>query len=100
MTGIGSASDSELSGSVGEGRPAHSTSDTLFWSKRGDIACPVHAPDPASDRWRLEAWRSIPDQANGRHGLAYQCPRCAPDGRRHRHIHAAERKANDFARSA
>ena len=75
-------------------------SDSLFWSKRGDVACHVHAPDPQSDRWRLDDWRSIPDEANGRHRLAYQCPRCALDGRRHRHIRPGKPEPSDFARSA
>jgi hypothetical protein len=29
-----------------------------------------------------------------------QCPLCAPDGRLHRHVRAAERDPNDVARSA
>jgi hypothetical protein len=33
-----------------------------------------------------EAWCQIPVEANGRHGLEYQCPRCAPDGRSHRRV--------------
>src|SRR5687767_8777122 len=79
MAGIESTSLGELTYSGGEGPPESSASEPLFWSKRGDVACPIHAPDRQSDRWRLEGWRSIPVEANGRHGLAYQCPRCAPD---------------------
>jgi len=60
--------------------------DALFWSKRGDVACRIHAPDPQSDRWNSEVWCQIPVEANGRHGLEYQCPRCAPDGRSHRRV--------------
>jgi hypothetical protein len=57
----------------------------LYWSKRGHVACAMHAPHPDSGRWHAEKWSCIPDDANGRHGLFYQCPRCAPDGRVHRH---------------
>lgn len=62
-----------------------STPDGLYWSKRGEVACAAHAPNVESPRWGLERWCPIPHDANGRHGLAYQCPRCAPDGRPHRH---------------
>jgi hypothetical protein len=75
-------------------------SDTLFWSKRGDVACRIHAPDPQSDRWKIDNWCEIPGEVSKRHGLAYQCPRCAPDGRLHRHLRAAEREANGIRRSA
>jgi hypothetical protein len=47
----------------------------------------MHAPDPNSEQWQADVWRRIPDESNGRHGLPYQCPRCAPDGRMHRHNH-------------
>jgi hypothetical protein len=67
----------------------HPMSDTLFWFRRGDIACGSHAPDSDSEAWRADGWYSIPESANRRHRLAYQCPRCAPDGRLHRHIHEA-----------
>jgi hypothetical protein len=69
--------------------------DSLFWSKRGDVACGSHAPDRRSERWQAERWCPIPESANGRHGLAYQCPLCAPDGRSHRNIKTAERAANE-----
>jgi hypothetical protein len=74
-------------------------SDSLFWSKRGHVACGSHAPDNHSERWQTEGWCPIPEIANGRHGLIYQCPHCAPDGRPHRHIHGSQR-ADDFAESA
>lgn len=60
--------------------------DTLFWSKRGDVACRSHAPDFHSERWQVERWCPIPARASRRHGLEYQCPHCAPDGRPHRHV--------------
>jgi hypothetical protein len=73
-----------------------STSDALFWSRRGQVACGAHAPDVQSERWQIDGWCEIPAEASKRHGLAYQCPRCAPDGRLHRHIH----EANGGARPA
>jgi len=78
----------------------HSMSDTLFWSKRGDVACESHAPDAGSERWKAEGWCSIPASANGRHGLTYQCPHCASDGRSYRPISETARDANEHARSA
>ena len=93
-----SPSDGLTMASSGQAKP--SMYDTLFWSKRGAVACRVHAPDPQSDRWHIEHWCPIPGEASTRHGLAYQCPRCAPDGRMHRHLNAAEHGENDAARSA
>ena len=78
----------------------HSMSPTLFWSKRGDVACESHAPDAGSERWKAEGWCSIPASANGRHGLTYQCPHCASDGRSYRPISETARDANEHARSA
>jgi hypothetical protein len=78
----------------------HSMSGTLFWSKRGDVACESHAPQSDSERWRAEGWCSIPASANGRHGLMYQCPHCAADGRSHRHIRETEDDADEHVRSA
>jgi hypothetical protein len=67
-------------------------SETLFWSKRGDVACRSHAPEFVSERWRTEAWSPIPESASRRHGIEYQCPHCAPDGRPHRHNQIANPK--------
>jgi hypothetical protein len=85
---------------ITSGEVEHSMSDTLFWSKRGEVACPSHAPDFHSERWQAESWCAIPESASRRHGLEYQCPRYAPDGRSHRHIHVAGRDPDDIARSA
>ena len=41
----------------------HSMSDTLFWSRRGDVACGSHAPGRDSERWRAEGWSPIPESA-------------------------------------
>jgi signal transduction histidine kinase len=56
-----------------------STSRPLFWSKRGDVACAAHAPDVQSPRWQTEGWVPISNVSSHR---PYQCPLCAPDGRR------------------
>jgi hypothetical protein len=72
------------------GKVTHSAADGLFWSRRGHVACRDHAPDMHSKRWQIDGWCSIPESANGRHGLAYQCPHCAPSGRPHRHISEME----------
>jgi len=48
----------------------------LFWSKRGRVACAVHAPEQYSDTWTVEGWDRIPDDAQRRHGLTYQCQHC------------------------
>jgi hypothetical protein len=66
--------------------------EDLFWSKRGGVACGPHAPDQQSDRWTAEAWCQIPPEEHTRHGLTYQCPQCAPDGRTHRHVRAADQQ--------
>jgi two-component system response regulator len=47
----------------------------LFWSRRGEVACDVHAPPPASDRWVNERWTAIPAGA-GRDRVSYQCQHC------------------------
>jgi len=73
-------------------------SDTLFWSKRGDVACRSHAPSFHSERWQAEGWCPIPAPARRRHGLEYQCPHCAPDGRPHRHV--SREHSDDIAPSA
>jgi two-component system chemotaxis response regulator CheY len=51
----------------------------LFWSRRGEIACAEHAPDPDSARWRDERWAPTPPPADT-HRIAYQCQHCPGDG--------------------
>jgi CheY-like chemotaxis protein len=69
----------------GQSRPsriaAHpeSHSASLFWSRKGEIACGLHAPEPASDRWREEAWAAIPSGA-GKGRVTYQCQHCDERG--------------------
>ena len=57
----------------------------LFWSKRGKVACARHAPLPQSLEWIEAGWCDIPDSANGRHCLYFQCPDCDSKGRSLRH---------------
>jgi hypothetical protein len=56
----------------------------LNWSKRGDVACDVHSPDPALEQWKREGWCAIPPSVDGRHGRWFQCPSCDPLHRRYR----------------
>jgi CheY-like chemotaxis protein len=55
------------------------TASSLFWSRRGEIACANHAPEADSDRWREERWAPIPAPADA-HRIAYQCQHCPGDG--------------------
>jgi CheY-like chemotaxis protein len=67
-----------------DSRPA-STSLSLFWSRRGEVACRAHAPDVASTRWHDEQWAALPANAGNRRVL-YQCQHCVggPVGHRKR----------------
>jgi CheY-like chemotaxis protein len=51
----------------------------LFWSRRGEIACANHAPDPTSERWQEERWAPIPADA-GQGRIVYRCQHCPGDG--------------------
>ena len=35
------------------------SSSGLYWSKRGEIACPQHAPEAADRRWAAEGWQPL-----------------------------------------
>jgi CheY-like chemotaxis protein len=63
-------------------QPAHAPIQAevggLFWSRRGEIACAVHAPDGESRRWSDERWTAIPAGA-GNNRIVYQCQHCAGD---------------------
>ena len=61
----------------------------LFWSRRGEVACSVHAPASDSERWVEERWAPIPHGA-GRDRVAYQCQHCSGNGPiRHRTLYSA-----------
>lgn len=53
--------------------------DTLFWSRHGQIACADHAPDATSEQWVAERWAPIPRSATNRR-IVYQCQHCAGHG--------------------
>jgi two-component system response regulator MprA len=61
---------------------------SLFWSRRGEIACAVHAPAADSERWTQEQWTAIPPNP-GYQQIVYQCQYCpghqGPIQRRPRH---------------
>jgi two-component system response regulator MprA len=48
---------------------------TLFWSRRGEIACASHAPGGDSQRWSAESWSPLPAGA-GKGRVRYQCQHC------------------------
>jgi CheY-like chemotaxis protein len=47
---------------------------TLYWSRKGEIACEQHAPDRQDPRWQSDAWQPIPDIPGRR--VTYQCQHC------------------------
>jgi len=51
-------------------------SPTLVWSKRGEVACSLHAPRGTDERWAEEKWALIPPMA-GKGRITYQCQHCA-----------------------
>jgi CheY-like chemotaxis protein len=56
--------------------PAGSVGTRLFWSRRGEVACLLHAPPANTRRWSEERWSPILEGAfKGR--IAYQCQYCA-----------------------
>ena len=48
---------------------------TLFWSRRGEIACSEHAPHSQSPRWVDEQWAPIPVTSKYQQ-IVYQCQYC------------------------
>jgi two-component system response regulator MprA len=49
--------------------------NALYWSRRGTVACGLHAPHGNSEEWRDDRWTAIP-AGSAKHGLAYQCQYC------------------------
>ncbi len=71
--------------------PAMSPDKELFWSRRGAVACGLHAPAPGSEQWASERWAAIPAGA-GRDRLIYQCQHCSGRGPiNHRTLASASR---------
>jgi hypothetical protein len=64
---------------------SRATLPTLFWSRRGEVACAAHAPDASSERWHAEGWGAVREPGSRRR-LAYQCSHCAVNGRPHRRV--------------
>ena len=54
--------------------------EALYWSRRGEIACVMHAPARDSSRWPQEQWAPMSMAAIHRHGIKYQCQHCAASG--------------------
>lgn len=52
---------------------------SLFWSKRGEVACADHAPVGDSTRWTRDGWCRLIG-AFGKRQVVYQCQYCAADG--------------------
>ena len=50
------------------------TQVSLFWSRKGEIACAQHAPPRDGSRWSDEGWQQVPDVAGRR--VKYQCQVC------------------------
>jgi two-component system, chemotaxis family, chemotaxis protein CheY len=55
-------------------RAVQEADEGLFWSRRGEIACALHAPSPDTSRWQEEGWSAI-RRAHAR--IAYQCQHCS-----------------------
>ena len=47
---------------------------TLFWSRKGEIACERHAPRVDEGQWQAEGWQPIPAVPGRR--ISYQCQHC------------------------
>jgi CheY-like chemotaxis protein len=45
----------------------------LFWSRRGEVACALHAPAADSSRWQEERWSPVSGAATR---ITYQCQHC------------------------
>ena len=70
----------------------------LFWSRRGEIACGQHAPEPTLPRWHSEQWAPIPVGA-GNDRIRYRCQHCPGNGspidRSHRSVGPRSRRGSD-----
>jgi hypothetical protein len=65
------------------------TTTGLFWSKKGEVACANHAPDPDGPRWTAEGWRGIRPEELTR--FRYRCQHCAGSVR----VKSAEKSSLD-----
>jgi len=56
----------------------------LFWSRKGEIACPQHAPASDATQWIDEGWQQIPIVAGRR--VKYQCQFCGQRAIQHQGV--------------
>jgi CheY-like chemotaxis protein len=55
--------------------PSELSADELYWSRRGEVACGLHAPVGDSECWREERWAAIPPRMSTRQ-VTYRCQHC------------------------
>jgi hypothetical protein len=55
------------------------TETGLYWSIRGEVACPGHASRISHDRWQSEGWVPLPTSSQGYRGMQFQCQHCSPN---------------------
>ena len=55
------------------------TETGLYWSSRGEVACPRHASRISVDRWQSEGWVPLPRSSQGYRGMQFQCQHCSPN---------------------
>ena len=48
----------------------------LFWSKRGAVACAMHAPVRASEHWNVQGWQQVPAWRQTFKTTILQCQFC------------------------
>jgi hypothetical protein len=54
---------------------------SLYWSKKGDVACARHMPMPGGRQWVMESWRELEAPASR---ILYQCQHCGATPVAHR----------------
>ncbi len=47
---------------------------TLYWSRKGEMMCGLHAPEAGSPRWATDGWQAVPHVVGRR--VRYQCQVC------------------------
>jgi len=52
----------------------------LYWSLRGEVACPAHVPQADDPRWEQEQWTPLPEMYEYVRATRYRCQHCAPEG--------------------
>ena len=56
--------------------PSENPEAELFWSKRGVVACALHAPVRASEMWNRQGWQRVPAWRQAFHMTVLQCQFC------------------------